>query len=98
MFKVQPRGEPPAPARRAAERLQRPARAPSPAEACLTRAPRGAPPVLARPQVIGHLIRKEGLVAITGAPKRQAGEDDDGFRNRLLKERRLALSANYVPE
>lgn len=57
-----------------------------------------AAPATTTHQVIGHLIRKEGLVAITGAPKRQAGEDDDGFRNRLLKERRLALSANFVPE
>jgi hypothetical protein len=49
-------------------------------------------------KVIAHLIRKEGLVTITGAPKRQAAEDDDSFKNRLLKERRLALSANFVPQ
>jgi hypothetical protein len=36
--------------------------------------------------------------AVTGAPKRQEAEDDEGFRNRLLKERRLTLSANFVPE
>lgn len=49
-------------------------------------------------KVITHLVRKEGLLTVTGAPKRQASEDEDGFRNRLLKERRLALSTNFVPE
>lgn len=49
-------------------------------------------------KVIGYLLRKEGLLTVTGAPKRQASEDEDSFRNRLLKERRLALSANFVPE
>lgn len=49
-------------------------------------------------QVISHMYRREGLVSVTGAPKRQANEDDDAYRNRLWKERRLALSANFVPE
>lgn len=49
-------------------------------------------------KVIAYLLRKEGAVTVTGAPKRQEGEDEDGFRDRLLKERRLALSANFVPE
>jgi hypothetical protein len=49
-------------------------------------------------KVIAYLLRKEGLVTVTGAPKRQEAEDDEGFRNRLLKERRLTLSANFVPE
>lgn len=49
-------------------------------------------------KVINHLIKREGLLAVSGAPKRVPGEADDVFRNRLLKERRLALSANFVPE
>jgi hypothetical protein len=49
-------------------------------------------------RVIAYLLKKEGLVTITGAPKRQEGEDEAGFRERLLKERRLTLSANFVPE
>ncbi|WIA33122.1 hypothetical protein OEZ86_006274 [Tetradesmus obliquus] len=49
-------------------------------------------------KVINHMYRKEGLVSVVGAPKRAAGEDDDAYRNRLWKERRLALSANFVPE
>jgi hypothetical protein len=49
-------------------------------------------------KVINHMYRKEGLVSVVGAPKRQAGEDDDAYRNRLWKERRLALSPNFVPE
>jgi hypothetical protein len=49
-------------------------------------------------KVINHMYRKEGLVSVVGAPKRQTGEDDDAYRNRLWKERRLALSSNFVPE
>jgi hypothetical protein len=49
-------------------------------------------------KVIAYLLKKEGLITITGAPKRQESEDEDSFRERLLKERRLTLSANFVPE
>jgi hypothetical protein len=49
-------------------------------------------------KVIAYLLRKEGLLTVTGAPKRQEAEEEDSFRDRLLKERRLALSANFVPE
>lgn len=44
------------------------------------------------------MLKKEGLLTITGAPKRQEGEAEEGFKERLLKERRLTLSANFVPE
>lgn len=43
------------------------------------------------------MAKREGLLAVSGAPRRQPGEGDDAFRNRLLKERRLALSPNFVP-
>eukprot|EP00878_Enallax_costatus_P008872 GHUV01009274.1.p1 GENE.GHUV01009274.1~~GHUV01009274.1.p1 ORF type:complete len:441 (+),score=237.04 GHUV01009274.1:235-1557(+) len=49
-------------------------------------------------KVINHMYRKEGLVTVTGAPKKQPNEDDESFRNRFMKERRLALSPNFVPE
>lgn len=49
-------------------------------------------------KVIQHMYRKEGLLTVTGAPKKQPSEDDSSFRNRLWKERRLALSPNFVPE
>jgi hypothetical protein len=49
-------------------------------------------------KVIAYLLKKEGLITVTGAPKRQEREDEDSFRERLLKERRLTLSANFVPE
>ena len=49
-------------------------------------------------KVVSHMIKREGLLVVVTAPRRQAGESADAFRNRVWKERRLALSPSYVPE
>jgi hypothetical protein len=49
-------------------------------------------------KVINHLIKKEGLLAVVATPARQQGEDAESYKNRLWKERRLALAPNFAPE
>lgn len=49
-------------------------------------------------KVISHMIKREGLLVVVTAPRRAAGEGADAYRNRVWKERRLALSPSYVPE
>jgi len=49
-------------------------------------------------KVISHMIKRDGLLVVVTAPRRQAGEGADAYRNRVWKERRLALSPSYVPE
>jgi tRNA1(Val) A37 N6-methylase TrmN6 len=49
-------------------------------------------------KVISHMIKRDGLLVVVTAPRRAANEGADAFRNRVWKERRLALSPSYVPE
>jgi hypothetical protein len=49
-------------------------------------------------KVISHMIKREGVLVVVTAPRKQAGEAPEAFRNRVWKERRLALSPSYVPE
>jgi hypothetical protein len=49
-------------------------------------------------KVISHMIKREGLLVVVTAPRRAPDEGADAFRNRVWKERRLALSPSYVPE
>jgi hypothetical protein len=49
-------------------------------------------------RVISHMIKRDGVLVVVTAPRRQAGESADAYRNRVWKERRLALSPSYVPE
>ncbi len=49
-------------------------------------------------KVISHMIKRDGLLVVVTAPRRAAGEGADAYRNRVWKERRLALSPSYVPE
>jgi hypothetical protein len=49
-------------------------------------------------KVIAHLIKKEGLLEVVATPAQLPGEDLALYSQRRLKERRLALSPNYVPE
>lgn len=49
-------------------------------------------------KIINHLIKREGILVVVAAPRRQPGESELAFRNKLWRERRLALSPSYVPE
>lgn len=49
-------------------------------------------------KVISHMIKREGLLVVVTAPRKQQGEGAEAYRNRVWKERRLALSPSYVPE
>jgi hypothetical protein len=49
-------------------------------------------------QVIGHLLRNEGVIIEVSRPaERSEGETADAFRKRTQDERILALSPNFDP-
>jgi hypothetical protein len=46
--------------------------------------------------IVAHLVNKESVLVVVEQPEQDAGESDDAYRVRRLRDRVLAISPNYA--